>query len=379
LTFTATSLEKHLHIISHEIPWPATYGGVMDIFHKIRALHEVGVLVHLHCFTRGEKDCGELKQYCSSIDLYPRKEWPSFFHLHLPYIVSSRVSSPLKKRLLADDHPILAEGIHASYLLANKKFSGRKCFLRLHNAEWIYYASLGKIEKNIFRKAYFFVESFRLRFYEKKIARRFPVFCVSRTDMALYQNVCNAKQVDFLPVFHGFHAVNPGPQGDFCLYHGNLAVNENEKAVRWLLRHVFSTAKIPFVVAGRSPSDELRDLVNAFPSGSILADPTDEQLDELIQKAQVHVLPSFNHTGIKLKLLHALFEGRHCLVNPQAAEGSGLENGCFIEKSPDALRHKLVELFSTPYSDKLFSNRKVMLDGLYDNEKNVRLLMQWIY
>jgi glycosyltransferase involved in cell wall biosynthesis len=351
----------------------------MDIFHKIRALHASGVRVHLHCFTRGEKDCGELKQYCSSIDLYPRKGWPSFFHLHLPYIVSTRISSLLEKRLLANDHPILAEGIHASYLLTNKKFSGRKCFLRLHNAEWVYYASLGRIEKNIFRKAYFFIESFRLHFYEKKIARRLPVFCVSRTDMALYQNVCNAKHIDFLPVFHGFHALNPGPQGDFCLYHGNLAINENEKAVRWLLRHVFSKAKIPFVVAGRAPSESLRELVNAFPSGSILADPSDEQLDELIRNAQVHVLPSFNQTGIKLKLLHALFVGRHCLVNPQAAAGSGLEKGCFMEIGPDAFREKLIELFSTPYSDEVFSKRKALLDGLYDNERNVRLLMQWIY
>lgn len=379
MIFTAISLEKHLHIISHEIPWPASYGGVMDLFYKIRSLHEAGVSVHLHCFTRGEKDCGDLKKYCSSIDLYPRKKWSSFNHLHLPYIVSTRVSSLLEKRLMADEYPILAEGIHTSYLLRKQKFCRRKCFLRLHNAEWVYYASLGRIEKNIFRKAYFFLESFRLRLYEMRMARRLPVFCVSIKDMAVYQHVCQAKHVYFLPVFHGFHAVNPGPQGDFCLYHGNLAINENEKAVRWLLRHVFSKTKIPFVVAGRSPSASLQEIVNAFPNGSILADPTDEQLEELIRKAHVHVLPSFNQTGIKLKLLHALFVGRHCLVNPQAAEGSGLEKSCYMEMGPDAFREKLITLFSTPYSDKSFSERKVLLDGLYDNERNLRLLMQWIY
>jgi len=33
-----------LHIISFNIPYPPDYGGVMDVFYKIKALHDLGPL-----------------------------------------------------------------------------------------------------------------------------------------------------------------------------------------------------------------------------------------------------------------------------------------------------------------------------------------------
>ena len=47
--------DLHLHIISFDIPWPANYGGVIDVFYKAKALSEKGVKVHLHCFQYGRK------------------------------------------------------------------------------------------------------------------------------------------------------------------------------------------------------------------------------------------------------------------------------------------------------------------------------------
>ena len=35
----------------------------------------------------------------------------------------------------------------------------------------------------------------------------------------------------------------------------------------------------------------------------------------MIAKAQINILPSYTHTGIKIKLVNAIFNGRHCLVN----------------------------------------------------------------
>ena len=32
--------DKTLHIICHDVPWPADYGGVGGSFYKIKALHE---------------------------------------------------------------------------------------------------------------------------------------------------------------------------------------------------------------------------------------------------------------------------------------------------------------------------------------------------
>ena len=47
--------DLHLHIISFDIPYPANYGGVIDVYYKAKALSEKGVKVHLHCFQYGRK------------------------------------------------------------------------------------------------------------------------------------------------------------------------------------------------------------------------------------------------------------------------------------------------------------------------------------
>ena len=54
-------MDKHLHIISFDVPWPADYGGVIDVFYKVKALHDIGVKVHLHCFTYGRQSQDEVK------------------------------------------------------------------------------------------------------------------------------------------------------------------------------------------------------------------------------------------------------------------------------------------------------------------------------
>ena len=41
---------KHLHVISFDVPVPANYGGVIDVYYKLKALHLQGVKIHLHCF-----------------------------------------------------------------------------------------------------------------------------------------------------------------------------------------------------------------------------------------------------------------------------------------------------------------------------------------
>ena len=66
-------MQGHLHIISFDIPYPANYGGVIDVFHKIRCLNLSGVKVILHCFEYGGKKCSaELESMCEKVYYYKR-------------------------------------------------------------------------------------------------------------------------------------------------------------------------------------------------------------------------------------------------------------------------------------------------------------------
>ena len=61
-------MQAHLHIISFDIPYPANYGGAIDVFHKIRCLNAQGVKIILHCFEYGgRKSSPELEKICEKV------------------------------------------------------------------------------------------------------------------------------------------------------------------------------------------------------------------------------------------------------------------------------------------------------------------------
>jgi len=374
-------LDKHLHIVTHDIPWPADYGGVVDLFYKIRSLHSLGVRIQLHCYYKpGRKEQTELLKYCEAVYYYRRKKNVWGLSLNTPYIVQSRSDKNLLNRLQEDNHPVLLEGIHCTYLLKKGSLGNRKIFVRLHNVEYKYYGQLAKHESNIFKKIYFLYESFLLKKYEKHIANKAQFWAVSTEDAELYKTVFNANSIDFLPVFLPWDEVSTqGGKGCFCLYHGNLAVNENEKAADWLLNNVFNSLEIPFVIAGKDPSHPLQALAHSHPHTCMAVNPTDEEMQDLIKKAQVNILPSFNKTGVKLKLLNALYNGRHCLVNEAGKDGASIEGLCHVAETADDFKKQVEKLFQQDITAEQLQQRQQSLQAMYDNEKNARQLIAWIY
>ena len=169
-------MDKHLHIINFTVPYPADYGGVIDLFWKLPALQAQGVKIHLHCFDYGRGKQSELNKYCTSVEYYERSTGLKGFNLNLPYIVSSRKNETLFNNLLKDDYPILMEGIHSSALLNDDRFTNRKKFVRLHNVEFEYYKDLSKNATSFFNKMYYLRESSLLRKYEYNIVNKATLF-----------------------------------------------------------------------------------------------------------------------------------------------------------------------------------------------------------
>ncbi len=368
--------EKHLHIITHDVPFPADFGGVVDLFYKIKTLHSAGIKIHLHCFLNKRPEQKELEKYCVSVNYYKRKTGIGGLSFRLPFIVSSRKSSVLINDLQKDNYPVLIEGIHCSYYLYSKQVHNRKVLLRLHNTEFEYYHHLAKNVSNPFKKLYFFAESKLLKKYEKKIGKNIMIAAVSSHDVELYKRHFNASYIFHLPVFLPDNEVKGiAGKGPYCLYHGNLSISENEEAVIWLLKNVFSELKIPFVIAGKDPSPKLERLAHAKLHTCLVANPGDAEMQDMIAKAHINILPSFNNTGVKLKLLNALYNGRHCVVNKAGVEGSGLESLCSIATNASSFKTTIAELYNQEFTDEQIQRRRSVLQSIYDNNKNVEIVI----
>lgn len=370
-------MDKTVHIVCHDIPYPVTHGGFFDLYNTVRLLHAKGVKVLLHCFYTDRQPSVELENICERVYYYKRK---FAVPLRLPYIVSSRKSKQLIKRLQADDYPVLLEGMHCTYPLYKGILKNKTVLVRLHNTEQIYYAHLAENEQRCWRRLYFKNEARLLEKYEALIAQKAIMIGVSRKDCMYFRDRLHAKTVEHLNVLLPFEKVTHSEGvGNYCLYHGNLSINENIVAVKSLVEDYFSKFNTTLVVAGYAPDQELKDLLAIYKNIRLIDSPSDEEMEELIRNAQINILPSVNATGVKLKILHALFSGRHCLTNLQAVEQTPEEQLCHLYDSPQTLLQQINKLLFVPLSDEEASTREKILLENYNPENNINKLSAWLF
>ena len=363
-----------------DVPWPADYGGAIDMFYKMEALHNAGIKIHLHYFSynqRGQPD--QLNAYCESVHVYQRKTGKKGLSGRLPYIVSSRVNEELTARLNKDDHPVLLEGIHCSGIIPNLN-KNKKIIVRLHNDESEYYSQLANATRNIFRRIYFLRESRLLKKYQQSLPRQCLYACIAEKDVQTFKDRYKLDNVFYLPAFIPYQTIKAEEGiGSFCLYHGNLSVPENEKAALWLISNVFSKIKVPLIIAGKHPSKRLDRMAHLCQHTCLVADPSEKEINDLVRKAHINVLPAFASAGIKIKLLHALFEGRHCIVNDSMIKGTGLEDTCHIAANANAFASIILQLHHRPFEMEEISLRKRILEEVYNKERNVQRIIQYLW
>ena len=364
-----------LHIISFDVPYPPDYGGVIDVFYKMKSLYNAGVRIFLHCFEYGRPQSTELNYYADKVYYYPRINSKSFLFNTDPYIVLSRNSAELKQNLLKDDYPILMEGLHSTYLLRDHDLKNRFVMVRTHNVEHAYYDALARSEKNIFKRYYFYNEAGKLAKYESVLKKAAAIAAISTADTAHFMH--SYTGVHYIPAFHPYDKIKiQHGRGDFALYHGNLSVGENNEAALFLVEKVFNDMPNKLIIAGNRPSSQLRKTVNSSHNVVLHDNLSFHEIERLIGEAQCNILPTFQSTGIKLKLVASLFRGRTCIVNAPMVVNTGLETLCTIADSPEAMKNAVSQAMERNFNNEEIKKREEILLRDFSNEKNAEKLIK---
>lgn len=361
----------HLNIISLDVPYPANYGGVIDIFYKIKALENLGVKVHLHCFEYGRGEQVELERYCSSVTYYKRNTGLRANVSYLPYIINSRQHIDLLANLNSNQFPILLEGLHTTFWYLKGALKGREILLRSHNVEHDYYQFLAKQTSNLLKKLFFKKEAFLLKRVFRHLPKSTSIAAISVPDTeAISKQYPNTI---WLPPFHPNEklSIRYG-KGEYLLYHGNLSVEENIRAALFLVE-AFGGTELSVVFAGRNPSQALKIALGKFENLSLVENPEAAEMNGLIRAAHIILLPTFQPTGIKLKLLDSLYKGRFCLANSTMVEGTLLDGLCTVIDSNWYAEAK--KIMKKDFTQEMGEERTVQLNKYYSNERNaVRIL-----
>jgi glycosyltransferase involved in cell wall biosynthesis len=365
-------LSLDLHIVSFDVPYPPSYGGVIDVYYKIQAFHELGVRIHLHTFQYGRERSKILDDLCEKVYYYSRKSNLRSLFSRQPLIVKSRSNSNLILRLKKDQFPILFEGLHTTGPLRGNAFSDRMTLVRTHNIEHDYYNGLALSEKNLFKKWFFKFESKKLKKFESILSQSKVILAISPYEQKHFSKY---RITEYIPVFHGnSEVVNLSIKGEKILYHGDLRVSDNIRSCEFLIE-IFKGLDFTLTIAGACLTPDLAQKVDRQSNVEFvqLESGDQSQLKKLFEITHINILPTFQKTGIKLKLIHALFASRFTLVNIPMIEDTGLESLCTIANDISEFQKEIKRLMDTPYDDQIRLTRIEHLSGFnnLDNAKKI--------
>lgn len=363
---------RKLHILALDVPFPADYGGAIDMFYRIKALHELGLELTIHVFEYGRGKHAELEKY-GKVIYYQRKRGLSQNLSLRPFIVQSRKNKALLQNLLKDDAPILFEGIHTSVYLEDERLKDRLTMVRMHNLEHEYYKGLKK-NAGWLKKQFFHVEAWKLRRYQSILSKAKHVLAIKESDAKALKQFNAETHVlpASIPELNGSF----GTVGRYALFHGNLSVPENDKGAKWVIDTLDSVLDQHFelVVAGKHPGKKLKTLCEKA-GVKLIANPSDKTMDQLIREAQIHVLFSPVSSGIKLKLLACLHSPGQILLNDKMLGSKSLEQFCTVANTPKEFKMHFLGLKNKVLSQEEYKQRIQFMDQHFNNKKNCELIL----
>ncbi|MGY6649146.1 hypothetical protein [Wenyingzhuangia sp. IMCC45574] len=368
----STNQVKNLHLVSFDVPYPPSYGGVIDVFYKIKALSALGVQIYLHTFEYGRGEQTELEKYCEKVFYYPRKSfWKSFLST-IPYIVKSREHVLLEKRLKELSCPILFEGLHSASYLKNQSKIDVKTIVRMHNIEHDYYEGLARSERNFLKKVFFSLEALKLKKYQTVLNKCDCVLTISPLEQNYFSSLFG-ENCHYLPVFSDTEFSPLKEVEKFVLWHGDLRVSDNVKSALWAIEIVENTTH-KLIIASSTRDEAVFKACQELENVIFNDLNTACELGALMASANVNLLFTFQVTGIKLKLLNTLVKSRYIIANDKIIQQTGLEDLCVEGNTTIEIRNLLDTYMFLDFPEQERVRRKEVLKA-FDTQKNAQKIM----
>lgn len=368
-------MSKTVHIICNESPSPCDNGEAIDIFNQLREFKRNGVQVKLHYFENTRTRNQTFSPYCTEVNAYPVKKFSECFSFREPYLISSRINETLCNTIQNSNDPVLIHGSSCCGLLHRISNKKRNIVVRLHNEAGCnchkHSYEKAPVSQMLFNKT----QNLLMNNYVKKMPKDVTYACSSQSCLCNY--TASGMKATYVPVFPNTQTITAEPgMGNLCLFHGNLESILHERTALWLLNNVFNKVRVPFVIAGKNPSNKLIKSAQLYQHVCLIANPTNDDLNDLIKKAHINILPAVGskNTGTNLKLIHTLFQGRHCITSPEIVDGTGLSDAVYVGTTANAIASLISQLYYQPFEEREIILREKLLLEVYNNQRNIKKL-----
>lgn len=372
-------MAQYLNVVSFNVPYPGSFGSIIDVYYQIKSLHEAGVKIILHSFQSGHNHRNEvLDKYCVEVHYYKRENSFKTKFSSLPFIVKSRQADNLLSNLLKNDYPILFEGIHTCYYLDNNMLKDRLKLVRAHNIEYVYHESVSRHTDSLFRKAYLYLESLRLKKFEQKLRYADYILPVSTTEAGYFHHRYEDDKIVLVPLFHKNNRMEITKEyKSYVLFYADFNAPWNRRIAFQLIDKVIKKdEKIPWIIAGISPDESLYKAAAKVPNVEIKSNLSQDELQKLIQEASINLLITTQSSSVKMKLVDTLYYAHYVLANKRMIDGSGLESLCVqVTLKYPLLLKKIREYLYKDFPDTEIKERQSVLNRMYNNANNAQKII----
>jgi polysaccharide biosynthesis protein PslH len=322
--------------VCNDFPYPPMHGGLVDMWNRVQALHQLGVQLDVIATVKEEPGAEALKtvkDQVRTLHLVKRKSlFSGLFHWKP---VQVKIRSGLNSLHIGQDYDfLLMQSEFVTEILRNPTIRWRKSIIRVDNDEYVYQMRTAKEERSLARKLYYFQEAFRIKSHTTKSFREADMlWFVSHEDLTSFRNASgdnNYSRSLFMPTAVDLSKMSrPNLSGKNVLFVGSLWNPLNKAAVEWYIANVHpglaDVAGYSLTIAGSTRGkdcDWLRTITSQFSNINIALDVDD--LTSLYNDSALFVNPMQSGAGVKLKTVEAGVRGLPILSSSVGAEGTGL-------------------------------------------------------
>ena len=384
---------KKLLFLTPELPYPPDSGGKLKSWMLLEYLSSK-YNIHICLFTKTEKQKNIEQEF------YEKLKIDNYYSEHLDIkrniknlILSYKNGVPLTVyRHFSNSFKNYIESIinqfdtvfvdYFSMAQYVPSFFKGKTILHTHNAEYIMWERKASLEKNPLIKFLINTESKRIKNYEKSIYKNADkILCGSQNDIENIEKIEIDKNKIYLIPTTGDDNLLLLPDISYetteksLFYTGTLSWNANSDGLIWFIKNCWSgiSQKNPGVklyIAGSSSGRKLKRIAKNFKNIILLGYV--DNLEIYYSKCRVFIAPLRFGSGIKVKVLNAMYRGIPTVTTPIGAEGIEATDMVHlgIAESPEEFTTKVNILLNENKTwGKLMDNSRMLVREKYNWDK----------
>ncbi|MDB5227734.1 MAG: glycosyl transferase [Bacteroidota bacterium] len=262
-------------------------------------------------------------------------------------------SSILKNKIkgIANEYDAIFCDHYVMFQYIPQNFKGR-IILHEHNCEYLIWKRFSHLENNFSKQMALTDQARRIKKYEQQICKKSDVILAAPNDINELVKI-GADPDKFVETYHlGDDQLLEAPELNFddteksLLYIGTLSWEANIDGLLWFLKDIWKLI-VPqhhdtkLYIVGKNPDARLKEIA-ARDSRIVLTGFIDD-VEPYFKKSRVFITPLRFGSGIKVKVVNALYRGIPCVTTPIGAEGLKVIDGehVFIKKDPEEFAHAI--------------------------------------